>query len=156
MTTAWDLFREMDNLRHEMNRAFRNVGFGGWMNNPVKRFAFLPGEAARVYPLLNVSEDEHSVYVEALAPGLDPASLSINVAQGQLNISGEKPALDENVPREAYHRNERAAGRFVRSITLPVEVDQGNAKAEYKNGILLVSLPKAEAAKPKQIAVKVA
>jgi len=155
MRTAWDLFREMDDLRREMDRAFRNVGLGGWLSSPVTRFAFLPGEAARVYPLLNVNEDEHNVYVEALAPGLDPDSLSIHVVQGQLNISGEKPALDGNVPREAYHRNERAAGRFVRSITLPVDVDQGKTKAEYKNGLLLVTLPKSEAAKPKQIAVKV-
>jgi len=155
MRTAWDIFREMDDLRQQMDRAFRNVGTGRWLDSPVTRFAFLPGEAARVYPLLNVSEDEHNLYVEALAPGLDPSSLGISVVQGQLSISGEKNSGNGKVSPEAYHRNERAAGRFVRTITLPVDVDQEKAKAEYKNGILLVTLPKAEAAKPKQITVKV-
>jgi len=154
MRTAWDLFRDMEDLRREMDRAFRNFGLPRW-TSPITRFAFLPGEAARVYPLLNVSEDEHNIYVEALAPGLDTASLKISVVQGQLSISGEKPGLNGGVPREAYHRNERAAGRFVREITLPVEVDQEKATAEYKNGILLVTLPKSEAAKPRQITVKV-
>jgi len=154
MRTAWDLFRDMEDLRREMDRAFRNFGLPPW-TSPITRFAFLPGEAARVYPLLNVSEDEHNVYVEALAPGLDTASLKISVVQGQLSISGEKPSLNGSVPGEAYHRNERAAGRFVREITLPAEVDEAKAAAEYKNGILLVTLPKSEAAKPRQITVKV-
>ena len=154
MRTAWDLFREMEDLRREMDRAFGSFGMPRWAS-PVTRFAFLPGEAARVYPLLNVSEDEHNLYVEALSPGLDANSLKVSVVQGQLSISGEKPGLNGGVPPEAYHRNERAAGRFVREIALPVEVDQEKATAEYKNGVLLVTLPKSEAAKPRQISVKV-
>ncbi|MGE5820412.1 MAG: Hsp20/alpha crystallin family protein, partial [Deltaproteobacteria bacterium] len=57
---------------------------------------------------------------------------------------------------EAVHRNERASGKFVRTIDLPVEVDEGRIQAEYKNGLLVVTLPKAEKARPKQINVKVA
>jgi HSP20 family protein len=77
------------------------------------------------------------------------------VVQGALVIKGEKPGLAQ-VAAEAYHRNERAAGRFLRSIELPSEVDAARIMAEYRNGLLLVTLPKSEAAKPRKIAVSVA
>jgi HSP20 family protein len=117
--------------------------------------AFLPGRGARQYPLVNVSEDDRNVYVEALAPGVDPKSLDLSVMQGALTIKGEKPGLAQ-VSAEAYHRNERAAGRFVRSVELPVEVDAGRVSADYRNGLLLVTLPKAEAARPRQVPITVA
>jgi len=82
-------------------------------------------------------------------------SLDVSIVGGQLRIAGEKPPIKPEIKPEAFHRNERSAGRFVREITLPVEVDAGNVLAEYKNGLLLLTLPKAEEAKPKQIAVKV-
>jgi HSP20 family protein len=118
------------------------------------RTAFLPGTAARRYPLVNLSEDADNLYVEALAPGVDPKSLDLSVVQGRLTIHGEKPGL-EQVTAEAYHRNERAAGRFQRVIELPVAVDADRVKADYKDGLLLITLPKSEAAKPKQITVNV-
>lgn len=154
MATTWDLFRSMDALRREFDRAFEESGYG-WSRRPFSRFSFLPGRAARGYPLMNVSEDENSVHVAALAPGLNPDSLNIHIVENQLTISGEKPALSGDIRPEAYHRNERAAGKFVRTISLPSQVDQAKAKAEYTNGILTISLPKAEAARPRKIDVKV-
>jgi HSP20 family protein len=103
---------------------------------------------------MNVSEDADSVYADALAPGLDPDSLNISVMDNQLTVSGEKPGLGDGVKAEAYHRNERAAGRFVRTATLPAAVDQDKTTADYKNGLFSIVLPKAEKAKPKQITVK--
>lgn len=150
---TWDPFREMEQLRREINRVFEDVGGRRW-EFPFTRFSFLPGRAARAYPLINVSEDEENVYVEALAPGVNPDSLKVSVVRGQLTIAGEKPAGGENLKLEAYHRNERAAGRFVRTFALPYPVDEGRVKAEYRNGLLSIELPKAEAAKPKQISVK--
>jgi HSP20 family protein len=105
--------------------------------------------------LVNLSEDEGNLYVEALAPGVDPKSLDLSVLQGALTIKGEKPGLAQ-VTADAYHRNERAAGRFTRTIELPVEVDATHVKADYRNGLLVVTLPKAAAAKPKQIQINVA
>jgi len=155
MRTAWDLFRDMETIRRELDSVFSDGGFARWTPSAF-RHSFLPGRAARAYPLLNVGEDDENLYVEALAPGVSPETLNLNIANGQLTIGGEKPVLGRDVRADAYHRNERAAGRFVRSITLPAEVDQTKAKADYRNGILTVTLPKAEEAKPKQIAIKVA
>jgi HSP20 family protein len=78
------------------------------------------------------------------------------VAGETLTLSGEKPRAPGEIKPEAFHREERAAGKFVRSIELPVDVDETKVKAEYKNGLLLINLPKSEKAKPKQISVQVA
>lgn len=148
---VWDAFSEMEALRREMERRLTTL-WPGYGRGP--RVAFLPGRGARQYPLVNVSDDEHNVYVEALAPGVDPKSLDISVMQGALTVKGEKPGLAQ-VSAEAYHRNERAAGRFVRTVELPVEVEAGKVSADYRNGLLLVTLPKAEAARPRQVPIVV-
>ncbi len=148
-----DPFSGLDALRREIDRTFEEF----WPDRPPRtwRGAFLPGRASRQYPLVNLSEDAGNVYVEALAPGVDPKTLDLSVVQGILTIKGEKPGLHQ-VSAEAYHRNERAAGRFVRTIELPAEVDAAKVHADYRNGLLLVTLPKSEKAKPKQIPVSVA
>jgi len=152
---SWDPFREMESLRREIDRALENLGAGRW-SSPFSRFSFLPGRSARAYPLLNVSDDEENVYIEALAPGINPDTLKITVVRDQLTIAGEKMTMTENVKPESYHRNERAAGKFMRTISLPFAVNDEKIKAEYKEGLLWITLPKAEEAKPKQIAINVA
>jgi HSP20 family protein len=147
MATTWNL---MEELRRDIDRAFQNVGF---LNEPLFRTAFLPGRAARRYPLMNLAQDHEHVYIEALAPGLDPDAIDLSVVRNVLTISGEKRRHPQDIKPEAFHRNERAAGKFVRTIELPVGVDADQVKAEYKHGILRVTLPIAEAAKPKQISV---
>jgi HSP20 family protein len=82
--------------------------------------------------------------------------MNVTALQNRLTISGEKSKVAEDIKPEAFHRNERASGKFVRTIDLPVEIDEARIQAEYKNGLLVVTLPKAEKAKPKQINVKVA
>jgi HSP20 family protein len=148
MSLGWDEFQQMERLRREMDSLL------GRRTRPGFRWSFLPGRAARGYPLLNVGEDDSNVYVDALAPGLSPDSLTISVVGDQLSIAGEKPAASDQIKADAYHRNERAAGRFVRTVTLPTAVDQDKAAADYENGLLSIVLPKAEAAKPRQISVK--
>jgi HSP20 family protein len=149
----WNPFEDMQALRREIDRAFADFGRG---ENPSYRVAFLPGIGPRQYPLVNLFEDKDKVYVEALTPGVDPQSLNVTVLQNRLTLSGEKSPIGDDVKPEAFHRNERASGKFLRSLDLPVEVDDGNVQAEYKNGVLLVAIPKAEKAKPKQITVNVA
>jgi HSP20 family protein len=150
---TWNPWNQFDALRRDIDHAFANAGFP---NGALFRTAFLPGKAARQYPLINLSEDGDYVYVEALAPGIDPGTLDLAVTGNMLTISGEKRRHPANITPEAFHRSERAAGKFVRSLELPVEVDVDQVKAEYKQGLLMVTLPKAAAAKPKQINVQVA
>jgi HSP20 family protein len=71
-------------------------------------------------------------------------------------MAGGKTRIAGDVKPEAFHRSERASGKFVRTVDLPLEVDEGGVRAEYKNGLLVVTIPKAEKAKPKQINVKIA
>jgi HSP20 family protein len=149
----WDPFNGMESLHREIDQAFERAGP---QFPPMFRTAFLPGRGAREYPLINLYDDQNTLYVEALAPGADPASFNIAVAGETLTLSGEKRRAAGEIKPEAFHREERAAGKFVRSIELPMEVDENKVKAEYKNGLLLVSLPKSEKAKPRQISVQVA
>ena len=151
---TWSLFDDIDALRREVEHAFESYTPERW-RWPFSRVSFLPGIAARSYPLLNLSEDKDNVYVEALAPGVDPESLDIALQQDTLRIAGEKQAISEDVKLEAFHRNERSAGKFVRTVTLNTAVDADKVAADYQNGLLLVTLPKAEVAKPKQINVNV-
>ena len=149
----WDPFRDWDTtLRREMDRALRTWNWTA----PFFRVAFLPGRAARHYPMINLHEDRDNFYVEALAPGVNPETLDVTVVHNNLTVSGEKRSMAEGVQAEAFHRNERAAGRFVRTIDLPSEVEGERVKAEYRNGLLLITLPKSEKAKPRQISVSVA
>ena len=143
-------FGELEALRREIDRAFEGYGVrpGRFTGS-----AFLPGRGARQYPLVNLYEEEDAVHVEALAPGLDPGELNISILRNVLTISGEKKYPVVDVQPEAYHRRERAVGKFVRQVELPIDVDGEKVSATYKNGLLRLTLPKSEAAKPRQIAV---
>jgi HSP20 family protein len=152
MATTWNPFNLMQALHRDIEWAFGNAGVA---NEPFSRVAFLPGRAARRYPLINLYEDRDHVYVEALAPGVDVESLALAVTGNVLSISGEKRRTPDNIPPEAFHRDERAAGKFVRTVDLPIEVDADQVKAAYQHGLLMVTLAKAAAAKPKQITVTV-
>ena len=150
MLRQWDPFTELEQVRQSLDRALAQRSNGGRQ----ARGAFLPGRAARAYPLVNLSEDKDNIYVEALAPGIEPDSLNLTVQRNTLTVSGEKRP-PEGVAAEAFHRSERAAGKFNRSIDLPVEVDADKVSARYTDGLLLITLPKSEVAKPRQIQVAV-
>lgn len=149
-----DPFRQLETLRREIDRALGELDVGEW-RFPFSPISFLPGRAARVYPLLNINEDSEAFHVLGLAPGIDPQSISVEVTGDQMTISGEKPVAESSVAPEDYHRNERAAGRFARTITLPADVNADKISATYKEGLLHVTLPKAESAKPRRVEVKV-
>ena len=149
----WNPFEDIASLHREIDRAFE--GFGGGQS-PSRQVAFLPARGPREYPLINLLEDKDHLYVEALTPGVDPESLNLTVMNNRLTIAGEKTRIGSNVTAEAFHRSERAGGKFVRTIDLPMEVNDTAVQAEYKNGLLVITLAKAEKAKPKQINVKVA
>lgn len=146
--TIWNFLREMDRLQSQLGGLARLNSTTGW-----PRMSFLPGVSARHFPMMNVSADDQNIYVEALAPSLDSQNLKVTALRDKLTISGEKATVE--VASEKFHRNERSAGKFTRTIELPTLIDSDKVEAEYKNGILKITLPKAEEAKPRQIEIKV-
>ena len=135
-------FSEMERMRQDMDRLME--GFGG-------RSFSLP--TAGVFPLVNLTEDKDGYYVRAELPGLKADELNISATGNTLSISGERKIASEGQDIR-YHRREREAGSFSRIISLPGEVDTDKVEAKLKDGILTVHIPKADAAKPKQITVK--
>jgi HSP20 family protein len=129
-------------MRRDMDRLFEGITGG------IRR-----GAGAGVFPLVNVTEDGDRYYARAELPGIKGDEIDISITGNNLSISGERkiPAEEETAN---YHRREREAGKFSRIISLPGEVDAGKVEARVTDGILTVILPKAEAAKPKQISVK--
>jgi HSP20 family protein len=138
------VWNQLNQLQSEMNQLFDRWGNDGgrFLNNLVG-----------AYPPVNVWEDADAVHVEAELPGLNLNDLEIYVTGGnQLTIKGErKQQVAEKCVR---HREERAFGAFSRVLTLPFPVDADKVEARFENGVLLVKLPKHEAAKPRKITVK--
>jgi len=128
-------------MRRDMERLMERLG-GGMSDRA----------AAGVFPPLNVSEDADHYYVRAPIPGVDPNQLSVSVVNQTVALSGQQQPADE--PGVSYHRKERAEGPFRRSVTLPASFDGAHVQARYVDGILTLTLPKAEAAKPRRVAVQ--
>jgi len=106
-----------------------------------------------VFPPINVTQDKDNFYVRAEAPGVKANELSISALKNRVSISGKREIPPEH-ERTSYHRKERPEGSFSRTITLPNDVDASRVEARCASGILTVTLPKAEDAKPRQIVVK--
>ena len=137
-------FNRLASLREEMNRLFESpVG-------PILRPA---GSLRSWSPPLDVYEDKDSFTVLLDLPGLKRQDIEITLREQDLAISGERRA-EQNKGEQGF-RAERFYGGFQRTVKLPAQVEANNVKASYQDGILKVVLPKAEAAKPKQIAVSV-
>jgi HSP20 family protein len=103
---------------------------------------------------VDIYEQDGNIVMKAELPGVDPKAVDIRLENNTLTLRGERK-LDKEVKQDNYHRVERSYGGFSRSFTLPTVVDQGNIKAEYKDGVLKLTLPKREEAKPRQIQINV-
>jgi HSP20 family protein len=135
-------FGELERMRREMDRLSEAL------TGPLYREPL-----AGVFPLMNVTEDGDNYYVRAELPGIKADELSISLTGNGLTVAGERTIPAEN-EKARYHRREREAGKFSRVTSLPSQVDASKVEARCVDGVLTVVLPKAEAAKPKQIAVK--
>ncbi len=106
-------------------------------------------------PAVNVSEDKGKVIVEAPLAGIDPSKVDIEIEDNVLKISGSSESKSEVDDKDRhYYRKEIRAGSFYRAVALPKAVEGGKAEASFKNGILTVSIPKSETAKPRSIKIK--
>lgn len=104
-------------------------------------------------PAVDVSESTDAYTVTAELPGLDPKEVEITVENGVMSISGEKQDAFENTETSGRHVVERRYGRFQRNFSLPRSVDADKVEAHFENGLLTVTLPKAEKAKPRRIKI---
>ena len=145
---SWDIFKEMDNLRREIDEAFRGAGF----SRPFGP-TFLAPVTTRRFPLVNLSEDEANVYAEALVPGVDPKDINLTVLRNTITISGERKPFAAR-KEQIVHRSELGSGSFSRTLELPIEIDPNRIEARCKDGIMQITLAKAEHARPKKIEVK--
>jgi HSP20 family protein len=110
------------------------------------------GQMGGVFPPVNVAEDGDHYYVRALVPGLDPTQLDVSVVNQTVTISGTRAAAAEE--GASVHRKERPEGSFSRSVTLPALFEGGGVEAQYADGILTLTLPKPETAKPRRVTVQ--
>src|SRR5690348_10908381 len=143
--SVWPGFGRLTNLRDEIDRLF---------DAPLAELARSSQLLSGWTPAFDVYEDKDNVYVRAELPGMRKEDIDLSLHNGSLSISGERKADEQFKDAEVY-RAERFFGRFQRTITLPTTVAVDKIKAQYKDGILSVTLPKAEEAKPKHIDVSV-
>jgi HSP20 family protein len=139
----WEPAREMMTLREAMDRLFNDA-----ITHPLS----LAGNNWSV-PAVDMYQTDNEVVVKAALPGIKPDEVQINVTGEVLHLKGEVKQKDE-VKEKSYHFREQRWGMFERSIVLPSDVIADKAKAEFENGVLTITLPKAEEARPKTITVK--
>lgn len=142
--SRWEPFRSALNLQDQMNRLFGEVFDRSHQQSNLTTWA----------PPVDIYENEHELVVKAELPGIDPKDLDIRVENNILTIRGERK-FDEKVNENNCLRVERAYGSFSRSFSLANTVNSEAIKADYQNGLLTLTIPKREEAKPKQIKVNV-
>lgn len=139
----WSPFGELERMRQEMDRLTQGMLYRGIQRPRV----------AGVFPLVNITEDKDSFFLRAELPGVQPDNLDISATSNTVTISGERRITDESDGNK-YHRREREGGLFSRVVSLPDQVDAEKIEASCSNGVLTVTIPKAEKSKPRQISVK--
>ncbi len=140
-------FKDLISMQDKMNRLFEDSFLRSMDGEEVVA-------QGTWYPVVDIYEKKDSIVLKAEIPGLDKSDFSVTVKENILTIKGEKKQ-ENDVEEDRFHRVERTYGSFQRSFTLPKTVDQEKLEAEYKNGVLVITLSKIPEAKPKQIKVSV-
>ena len=143
--STWRGFNGLSTLRNEIDRLFEAP-----LTELARASHLLSGSA----PAVDIYEDKDSFVVKAELPGMKKEDIDVSLHDGSLSISGERKSEQKWEDAEVY-RAERFFGRFQRTVTLPAAVNAAGINAQYKDGVLTVTLPKAEEAKPKQIDLQV-
>jgi len=143
--SIWPAFGRLTDLRDEIDRLFES---------PLTELARTSNLLSGWNPALDLYEDKDNLYVKVELPGMKREEIDVSLHEGSLSISGERKSEQKHEDAEVY-RAERFFGRFQRTVTLPTPVAAEKVKAQYKDGILNITLPKTEEAKPKHIDVNV-
>jgi len=142
--TRWNPFVELDDIQNRLNRLF------------VDKAVKTPADAfADFMPPVDVQETDNEFIVKADLPDVKKEDVKVHLQDGVLAIEGERRQEKEEKGKR-FHKIEREYGKFVRRFAMPTEIDADKVRAEFKEGVLNVVLPKAPAAKPKLIDVKLA
>jgi HSP20 family protein len=144
----WDPFRELAVVQDRMNRLFEDA-WGGRTRRPDEDFV-----SGSWMPSVDVRETKDALELNIEVPGIEPKDVTVGVENGVLTIKGSRN-FEKASEGETYHRIERAYGTFERSFTLPSNVDTERIQARYRHGVLELTVPKREEAKPKSISIKV-
>src|SRR5579863_10037743 len=142
--TRWDPFRNISTLQDQVNRLFESSFQGKADNSELTVWA----------PAVDIYETENELVLKADLPDVSEKDLDIRIESNILTIKGERK-FEEKVKEDNYLRVERTYGSFSRSFSVPSTVDNGLVKAEYKNGVLAVELPKRAESKPRQVKINV-
>ena len=143
----WEGFRDLLSLQDRMNRLFDE----SYRGRQAGEDWALGGSWA---PAVDIYEQNGNIVLQAELPGLDPKDVDVRVENNVLTLRGQRK-LEETVTKDSFHRVERSYGSFTRSFTLPNVVDTEKIQATYKDGVLRLTLPTKEEAKPKQIVINV-
>jgi HSP20 family protein len=145
--TRWAPFKELEEITERFNRLFGRL--------PARRESGRESlTVADWAPTVDIAEDDKEYLIKAEIPEVDKKDVKVTVQEGVLTIQGERKQEKEENGRR-FHRIERSYGSFVRSFSLPEDVAEDKVKAEFKDGVLFVHLPKAERPQPKAVEVKV-
>lgn len=139
----WPTLGRLTDIRDELDRLFES---------PLSELARTSQLLSGWTPALDLHEDKDNFVVKVELPGMKKEDIDSSLHDGSLSVSGERKSEEKFADAEVY-RSERFVGRFQRTITLPGAVANDQVKAQYKDGVLTVTLPKTEEAKPKQINV---
>ena len=140
----WDPFRDLNMLQDRMNRMFDDAG-RTWRTDE-------PAATTTWSPAVDIFETEGEIVVKAELPGMERKDIALNLENNVLTVKGERRFTKETKD-DNYHRIERSYGTFSRSFSIPATVDEEKIRADYKDGVLKIVLPKKEQAKPKQIRI---
>jgi len=148
--SRWNPFREMDDMQRRMSSLLELSPFRRNSLTSDEENISVPEWA----PLVDIAEDSNGYLIKVELPEVRKDDVKVTVDGGTLTISGERKGEKEEKGRK-FHRIERYYGRFERSFSIPDDAETNNVKAEFKDGVLRVSLAKSEKARPKQVEVKV-
>jgi HSP20 family protein len=147
----WSPYRELETMRRNLDKLFGEV----FETTPRRDWPLWPMlKPEIVVPNVDMYDKKDKIVVKAELPGMTKDHIDLTINEGSLTLKGEVKK-EEEVKEEDYYSRERSYGSFTRTIALPAEVDKEKAKAKFKDGILEITLPKKEEAKPKEIKVDV-